>query len=163
MEASKNSIPKISAIAGVIMCALLIVYFLLMKQMNLIQSLEMRFLNIVILIGVLVTTFKYYRRKTNLLNIPYFQGLSLGILTSSIGFMLFAIFMYNYLTYDPSLFLLMKGSTLMMGFGSLTPGYAAFTIIVQGCIAGLIVSFAIIQFYYVGFHKTKEQKKLETS
>ena len=68
--------------------------------------------------------------------------------------------MYNYLNYDPSTLLAMKGSTLMMGYGSLTPGYTAFTIIVQGGIAGLIVSFAIIQFYYVGFHKTKEQDSI---
>jgi hypothetical protein len=133
-----------------------------MKYLDLLYITELRFLNIFILITGLIVTFRYYRKQTNVLNVPYFEGLGLGVLTSFVSFALFAVFIYYYfLEVDPALLQSLKGNTVMLGNTSMTAFYTAATVVLQGMVSGLIVSFAIMQYYKSGFYKTLSEKRKE--
>ena len=159
MSTQQLSIPTLAAKASALICTSFIAYFLLMQYLSLLHITELRFLNIIILITGLVTTYRYYRKKTKILNILYFDGLLLGILTSVASFLFFAIFVYIYFRADPALLQVLKGNTIMMGFGSVTPANAAVTVVIEGVISGLIISFAIMQYYKSGFYRTIQEKR----
>ena len=159
MSTPQLSIPKLAVKAAVRICISFIVYFMMMKYLNLIHITSLRFLNIFILIGGLFATYRYYRAQTKILNIEYFDGILLGILTSIASFIFFAIFIYISFRAEPALLQVLKGNTIMMGFGSLTPAYAAATVIIEGTFSGLIISFAIMQYYKSGFYRTIQEKR----
>lgn len=159
MNPQEISIPKLALKSGILICASFIVYFMIMKYLNLIHVVELRFLNIFILIAGLLSTFRYFRRQTNVLNIVYLEGLFLGVLTTLVSFMLFAVFLYFYfLKVDPDLLLELKDNAMMMGT-SLTATSAAASVLIQGACSGLIISFAIMQYYKSGFYKTMQEKR----
>lgn len=140
------SFEKISIKAGIIICAGYIIYFIFMKYMNLLGIAELRSLNFLILLIGLFLTFRYYRLKSQM-HIEYLKGLSLGIFTSIISIVLFAIFIFTYFSeIDPPLLQQLKNSAPVIG-QYLTPFSAAFTIILEGGISGLIISFALMQYY----------------
>ena len=155
------SIPQLAVKAGVLICISFIIYFMSMKYFNLIHFAELRFLNIFILITGLILTLRYYRQKTNILNIAYFDGFLLGIITAIASHLFFAVFIYIYFHTNPESLLVLKGNTVMMGSGSLTPAYAAATVVIEGTFAGLIISFAIMQYYKSGFYRTIQEKRQE--
>ncbi|MEO8085973.1 MAG: hypothetical protein ABI763_04085 [Bacteroidota bacterium] len=158
METKPFSIPTLAVKAGFIICASFIAYFMVMKYCNLTQYAVLRFLNLFILTGGLLLTFRYYRRKTKILNIAYFDGLLLGVVTSLTTFLLFAVFIYNYFLYvDPLLLQELKGNTVMMG-NSLTAFTASATILVEGICAGVILTFIIMQYFKSGFYRTLQEK-----
>lgn len=158
MEITEISIPKIALIAGFIIFLLLILSFLGMKYFQVIHLPALRFVNIFILIFGLVFTFNYYRNKTKILNIPYLEGLWLGMLTSLISCVAFSIFIFIYFYFIDSLLIQeLKGNTIMMG-NSLTASAAAFSSIIEGLCAGGITSFIIMQYYKSGFYKTRQEK-----
>ncbi len=140
------SFEKLSLKAGVIICFAYVIYFIFMKNMNLLEVTELRSLNFVILLVGLYFTFRYYRMKSQM-HIEYLKGISLGFFTSLISIVLFAIFILVYFSkIDPLLLQQLKNNAPVMG-QYLTPFSAAFTIIIEGGISGLIISFAIMQYY----------------
>ena len=147
MKTSQNiSFEKISIKAGIIICIGYIMYFIFMKYMNLLDIAELRSLNFLILIVGLYFTFRYYKMKSQM-HIEYLKGLSLGIFTSIISIVLFAIFIFIYFSeIDSQLLQQLKNNAPIMGH-YLTPFSAAFTIILEGGISGLIISFAMMQYY----------------
>ncbi len=158
MEIPTFSIPKLAVKAGFIICTSFILYFMLMKYFNLTQFAILRFLNLFILTGGLFLTFRYYRIKTKVLNIAYFDGLTLGVVTTLTSFILFAIFIYNYFLYiDPLLLQELKDNTVMMG-NSLTAFAASATILIEGICSGVILSFVIMQYFKSGFYRTLQEK-----
>ena len=117
-----------------------------MKYTNLIGVIELRSLNFAILLIGLILTFRYCRLKSQM-HIGYIKGISLGIFTSVVSIVLFALFIYIYFSkVDPLLLQQLRNNAPMMG-QYLTPFSAAFTIIVEGGISGLILPFAIMQYY----------------
>lgn len=162
MATTELSIPKLAIKAGIAICISFIAYFMVMKYLDLLYMTELRFLNIFILITGLIVTFRYYRKQTNVLNVPYFEGLGLGLLTSFVSFALFAVFIYFYfLKVDPALLQSLKGNTVMLGNTSMNALYTAATVVLQGMVSGLIVSFVIMQYYKSGFYKTLNEKRKE--
>jgi hypothetical protein len=162
MATTELSIPKLAIKAGIAICISFIAYFMVMKYLDLLYMTELRFLNIFILITGLIVTFRYYRKQTNVLNVPYFEGLGLGLLTSFVSFALFAVFIYFYfLEVDPALLQSLKGNTVMLGNTSMNALYTAATVVLQGMVSGLIVSFVIMQYYKSGFYKTLNEKRKE--
>ena len=143
---NNNSFEGISIKAGIIMCMGYIAYFMLMKYMSLLDIVELRGLNFLILGGGLFLTYRYYKLKTHA-PIDYIKGFSLGTFTSLISVALFAIFIYIYFSkIDPPLLEQLRNNSPLMG-QYLTPFSAAFTIILEGGISGLVISFAIMQYY----------------
>jgi len=147
MKTQENiSFEKVSLVSGILICIVYIAYFLFMIYANLIRITELRAFNFLILLGGLFFTFKYFRSKSKV-HIDYLKGISLGILTSAVSIVLFALFIYIYFSeIDPLLLQQLKNNAPLMG-QYLTPFSAAFTIIVEGSISGLILSFAIMQYY----------------
>lgn len=158
MVITETSIPKIALIAGFIIYLLLAFSFMAMKYFQVIHFPALRFMNIFILIIGLVFTFKYYRNKTKILNIPYLEGLWLGMLTSLISCAAFSISIFIYFYFIDSLLIQeLKGNTIMMG-NSLTASAAALTSIIEGLCTGGVTSFIIMQYYESGFYKTRQEK-----
>jgi len=148
METVEKYIPKLALKAGLLICATLIIYFMLMKYLNLTHVTELRFLNFFILAIGLIMTFRHYRAKTKILKIRFLDGILIGVFTTFVSAAVFAIFVYFYfLNIDPALIQELKGNTVMLGTGSLTPLYAAITIVIEGICSGVIISFAIMQYY----------------
>lgn len=159
MEPQKVYTPKLALKSGILICFSFITYFMLMKMFNLIHITELRFLNIFIMTGGLVLTFRQYRFKSKILNINYLDGMFLGVLTSLISVVTYTVFIYFYfLKIDPALLQELKGNTVMTG-NSLSATSAAATVIVEGICAGIILSFIILQYYKSGFYKTVQEKR----
>lgn len=159
VAATDVSIPKIALIAGLAIFLLLTLSFLIMSYFHVIQFPELRFLNIFILVIGLVFAYRYYRSKTNILNIAYIEGLWLGMFTSLLSCAAFGIFIFIYFYFiDNTSIQELDGNTLMMGH-SLTASAASLSSIVEGLCTGGITSFIIMQYYKSGFYKTRQERK----
>lgn len=73
---NKISIEKIGLVAGLITCASLITYFMIMKYLNFMHSEIAWALNTIILGAGILLSYRYYRSKTqlNVDYIPVFRG-----------------------------------------------------------------------------------------
>lgn len=159
MNTPDRSIPKLSIQAGLLISAAFIAYFIFMDFFNLTHVIALRFLNVFILLSGLLITFRHYRTKTKILNIPYMEGLLLGISATMISVIFFAIFVYSYFSWiNPAILLELKDHTVMMG-SSLTALTAAATILIEGVCSGMIISFTIMQYYKSGFYRTLQEKR----
>jgi len=116
METPQNiSLEKVGIKAGIITCFAYISYFIFMKYANLIEFTELRSLNFVIMLAGLYFTFRYYRLKSKI-QIDYFKGILLGIVTSIVSVILFAIFIFIYFKLvDTQLLQQLKNNTPLMG------------------------------------------------
>ena len=151
MEAEKKSIQTLGITTGLVMFVALVAYFLLMKSFNLIHITELRCLNFFILLGGLMYAYRQYKRPD--MNVEYLSGMGLGVITTAVSVLPFALFIYIYFSYvDLTFIQVLKEHSVMMG-EYLTPGTAAGTVAVEGICSGLIISFAIMQYYKSGFKK----------
>ena len=80
----------------------LIVYFVVMHFAGLSHRVELRLLNLIILVaGVYFALRKF--RETHDSHLHYFRGLVVGVATAAIGSFIFAAFMFIYMSADDSL------------------------------------------------------------
>ncbi len=153
MEESKISIEKTALKAGLIICASLIIYFMLMRFLNLTNSAIAWSFNFIILFTGITLTYRYYRTKTKL-NIEYLPGMMLGCITTGVAAISFTFFVYTYFSsLDPSLLQLLKDNILFMG-QQITPLRVAGATIIEGICSGVIISFMMMQYYKSGFKRT---------
>ena len=120
----------------------LILFFLLMKFLNLITIVELRFVNFfILLIGIRYILLA--RRKENQGKLEYLSGMMLGFMTSVTASVIFSCFVFLYLSFlDHSL---MQYIINTQPFGSyLSPGGAALIIVGEGAASGAILSFALM-------------------
>ncbi|MGB3943136.1 MAG: DUF4199 domain-containing protein, partial [Candidatus Manganitrophaceae bacterium] len=83
---------------GLKIAAGLIVYFIIMKFLGLLHVVELRMLNLVILVaGVFFALRKFKRTHEDHLN--YFRGLVTGVAASAIGSVGFAAFFFVYVSF----------------------------------------------------------------
>lgn len=145
MERENISIQKWSIVAGLLTGSGLIAYFLIMKLLNLIEILELRFLNIIILFTGIVLTINYLRLKTNG-KFMYLEGLALGFFTTLISVGIFGIFIFLYLSqFDPGFFYYIQTHGW---FGEhLTPVTATIAVLLEGISSGAIITFISMQFF----------------
>ena len=146
MNNGKLSITKLSMIAGVLICLAMMAYFFIMKISGLVAIPELRLLNIVImLIGTWLTIRHYNQRSKS--HIQYFEGLSLGFATVQVAITVFAVFIGIYLyKIDPDLLVQIKAHAPMMG-KYLTPVSAVVSLLVEGMVSGLVISFIVMQYF----------------
>src|SRR4051812_40703487 len=109
---TKSNPPRIAVGAGLITSASLVLYFILMRYLNLITILEFRYLNFFILLGGILLALKRYKRSNNNY-VPSLEGFGLGLLTTAIALAPFATFIGIYLSLDPIFMGYIKQHVLM--------------------------------------------------
>ncbi|HBH24901.1 MAG TPA: hypothetical protein DDY13_15960 [Cytophagales bacterium] len=98
---SQNNIENIGLRWGLIVFALLGLYFMLMKMLGLIHVIELRLLNGVIMFYGCFSAVKTARK--NLADFNFFKGMGTGMLTALISSGLFTVFGFIFLTFiEPS-------------------------------------------------------------
>lgn len=134
---------RIPEIYGAMIAAGLIVYFLLMYLVGLIHVIELRLLNLVVLIAGVYFALRQYRR-THGLHMDYFHAFTTGIGAAAIGTMAFSIFLFLWLKLDHSL---MRSIAEKEPQGIyLDPYIAAFMVSMEGFFSGLFVTFLLSNF-----------------
>lgn len=129
---------------GLRIAAGLIVYFIIMKFLGLLHVVELRMLNLVILVaGVFFALRKFKRTHEDHLN--YFRGLVTGVAASAIGSVGFAAFFFVYVSFiDTELMQYIIENEPMGRF--LNPYISAFIVALEGVFSGLLVTFIIINY-----------------
>jgi len=129
---------------GLITTAGLIAYFLLMKLAGLVQIVELRMLNLFILIAGVGFAIREYKRSSDD-EMDYLQGFGIGMLTTAVSVITFSLFIFFYLNLlDPAFMETIKQEE---AFGQyLNPYMAALAIFFEGMGSGLILSFIIMQY-----------------
>ncbi len=146
MKNENPSTTRLALITGFLICLAMIAYFLIMKLAGLVEIAELRLLNVFIMMGGCALAIRYYNATYNR-HIQYLEGIMLSFLSINISAFIFAIFIFIYLSQlDPVLLDALKSNAPVMG-KYLTPFSAAFSLIVEGVIAGLIVSFVLMQYF----------------
>ncbi len=119
----------------------LIVFFLLMKVLNLHHHVELRILNLIILsAGVYLTLKKFKAAHNDHLN--YFRGLITGVTAAGIGSILFGLFLFVLLKADVDLMQSIKDNEPMGRH--LNPYIAAFIVTLEGFFSGFLVTFVLL-------------------
>ena len=145
MKTKDTSVQKISIAAGLLVCAGLIAYFLLMKMMGLLDVLELRILNFFILLAGIIYAIKYLQSQ-NQENFEYFEGIAVGFLTACVSVISFGFFVFVYLKMiDPAFMQYIQENSIFGHY--LTPGLAAVGIMIEGISSGAIISFACMQHF----------------
>jgi hypothetical protein len=129
---------------GLRIAAGLIVYFIIMKFLGLLHVVELRMLNLVILVaGVFFALRKFKRTHEDHLN--YFRGLVTGVAASAIGSVGFAAFFFVYVSFiDTELMQYIIENEPMGRF--LNPYISAFIVALEGVFSGLLVTFILINY-----------------
>ncbi len=136
---------------GLYTAAALIGYFLLMKLFGLAEILELRLLNLAIVVAGIIMAIDKYKDVTHE-HMEYLTGYGIGSSTTVVSVVIFSIFMGFYLSFDHT-FMEHIRSTALMGH-YLDPATAAFTVLGEGLSSGVIASFALMQWYKRYTHQT---------
>lgn len=121
----------------------LIVYFVVMHLSGFSHHVELRLLNLLILVtGVYLALRKFKNSHSDHLN--YFRALITGVATAAIGSVIFAAFFFAYMKLDSSLMESIIQNEPMGRY--LNPYIAAFIVALEGLFSGLLVTFILINF-----------------
>lgn len=128
---------------GIRIAAALIIYFVLMKLTGLAHFVELRLLNLLILVaGIYFALKKFKQLHKEQLN--YFRALITGVTTGAIGSLIFALFLFIYMRVDTSM---MEAITVNEPMGRyLNPYIASFIVALEGVFSGLLVTFVLINY-----------------
>jgi hypothetical protein len=119
----------------------LIVYFVIMHMTGLSHHVELRLLNLLILVTGVYVALKRFR-DTHDSHLNYFRALATGVQTAAIGSVIFAVFLWTYMTFDSSLMESIRVNEPMGRY--LNPYMAAFIVALEGLFSGLLVTFILI-------------------
>jgi glucan phosphoethanolaminetransferase (alkaline phosphatase superfamily) len=121
----------------------LIVYFVVMHMVGLSHHVELRLLNLLILVtGVFLALRRF--RETHGSHLNYFRALVTGVSTAAIGSVIFAVFLWAYMTFDSSLMQSIKENEPMGRY--INPYMGAFIVALEGLFSGLLVTFILINY-----------------
>lgn len=142
--------------AGIFTSTGMILYFVIMRLLNLHHHLELHYLNIIILFLGL-----RYAIKRNIFisgEIKYFEGLKSGIVVTIITIIIFNIFMLIYETIiDPDFLILLK-ENIHLG-NEFTSQQTIFNVMglltIEGLSSGFIMTFILMQYYKADSSETK--------
>ncbi len=152
------SIENVGVVGGLLTCLGLIIYFMIMKSINLMQSEIAWSMNTLILGAGIMLTYRYYRTKTQL-TVEYLPGLLLGIITTATCVILFSLFMYFWLSgVDQSILEFLKVNSVFMGGERISPFKAGASVFIEGGCSGLLISYMLMQYYKSGFRRKTGEK-----
>ncbi len=121
----------------------LIAYFVVMKLVNLANIVELRLLNLLILVaGVYFALQKF--KETHGKHINYFRALATGVATAAIGSLGFALFMFIYMKVDNDMMQWIINNEPMGRY--LNAYMVSFIVALEGVFSGLLVTFVLINY-----------------
>ena len=121
----------------------LIAYFLLMKVINLSDHVELRLLNLLILVAGVFFALKKYK-ETHGKHLNYFLALATGVATSAIGSIGFALFLFIWMKVDANMLQHIIDTEPMGHY--LNAYMASFIVALEGVFSGLLVTFVLINY-----------------
>jgi hypothetical protein len=123
----------------------LVLFFIVMKFLNLATMVELRFVNFfILLLGVRKALL--LKRKENNGRLEYLPGMLVGFMTALIASLIFAAFVFVYLFFFDHA--LMENIKTTQTFGNiLSPVRVCLLIIIEGIASGAILSFAFMHLY----------------
>ena len=138
-----NNPNRIPESYGLRIAAALIIYFVVMHLTGLSHHVELRLLNLVILITGVYFALKKFK-NTHGAHLNYFRALATGVSTAALGSLIFAIFLFIYMKLDTSLMESIVQNEPMGRY--LNPYIAAFIVALEGLFSGLLVTFILINY-----------------
>lgn len=121
----------------------LMAYFVIMVIVGLAHHVELRLLNLgILVIGVYYALRRYRETREDKLN--YFRALITGVATAAIGSVVFAAFLFIYMNVDDSLMQSLIENEPMGRY--LNPYIASFIVALEGLFSGLLVTFVLINY-----------------
>ena len=134
---------RIPEIYGTLITLGLIVYFFTMYAVGLVHVIELRLLNLFIMLGGIYLALRQYKR-THAGHLNYFRGLSIGVATSTIGASTFAAFLLLYLKIDNNL---MQSIIAREPMGRYLNEYiAAAVITMEGIFSGFTMTYLLLNY-----------------
>jgi len=128
---------------GLRIAAGLIVYFVAMYLLGLGHRVELRLLNLLILVAGIYFGLKKFK-ETHGQHINYFRALVTGIATGAIGSLIFALFMFAYMKLDAGMMQSIIDNEPMGRY--LNAYMAAFIVALEGFFSGLLATFVLINY-----------------
>lgn len=145
MAEKKITIESLGIKYGLYLFGGLVAYFLIMKLFGLHEVVELRFFNFVILIAAVYSALKYFKKKSGSV-LTYFRGIGIGVLTSFVGVIPFAIFIGFYLGFmDQELMQTIKSDQAAY-ITYINPFSLSFVIALEGMISGFFTTFILMQY-----------------
>lgn len=140
-----DTIERLSFRYGISMALALAGFFFLMKAFGLEHNLELRAFNLLILGSFVLMAIKQYKKQKNN-QVTYLKGLGLGILTTVVGAVSFAIMVVCYISIvNPGFMELIKSQEPFGNF--LNPTLVGCTIVIEGIASGCLATYGIMQFF----------------
>ncbi len=139
----KSSIEYIALKNGLITFGGLVAYFLLMKIVGLVHIVELRSLNFLIMVTGVWLAFKEYKKSHNE-GLAYFNGIGLGLRTTIVSVIPFALFIFFYLKLDPAFMETIRANE-MFGY-HLNPYLLGFLIAFEGSLSGFFIAYTLMQY-----------------
>jgi hypothetical protein len=134
---------EVSSIYGTLIFLGLTVYFLVMYAVGAIHIVELRFLNLFIMLAGIYYAVKQYRR-THLGDIAYFRALAIGASTAAIASATFGLFMFLFLQFEGNL---MESIRVNEQIGRyLNPYIASFAVMLEGFFSGFGLSYLLCNY-----------------
>jgi len=128
---------------GLRVAAGLMVYFIAMRLLHLDHQVELRLLNLFILMGGIYFGLKRFK-ETHGKDLGYFRALITGVSIGAIGSVVFAFFMFVFMKVDDSL---MQSIIANEPMGRYLNAYmASFIIALEGVFSSLLVTFVLINY-----------------
>ena len=121
----------------------LIAYFVVMNLLGYSHRVELRLLNLLILVAGVYLALKKFR-ETHEERLNYFRALATGVSTAAVGSSIFAVFLFVYMSLDTTLMNSIVQNEPMGRY--LNPYMAACVVALEGCFSGLLVRFVLINF-----------------
>ncbi|HTJ50700.1 MAG TPA: DUF4199 domain-containing protein [Cyclobacteriaceae bacterium] len=128
---------------GLRIAAGLIGYFLIMKVAGFSHVVELRLVNIVILVAGVYLALKKFK-QTHEEHLNYFRALITGVATGAIGSLIFALFLFIWMKVDVGMMQHIQETDPMGRY--LNPYIAAFIVALEGVFSGLLVTFILINY-----------------
>jgi hypothetical protein len=134
---------EITQIYGTLIFLGLTIYFLLMYAFGLQHVVELRFLNLFIMLAGVYYAMMQYRRMHDG-HINYFRALSLGTATAFIGATTFGIFLFFFLKFEGNLMTSIQENETIGRY--LNPYIAACVVMLEGVFSGLGLSYILVNY-----------------
>jgi hypothetical protein len=138
-----NRPDRIPEIYGTLITLGLIVYFFAMYAFGLVHIIELRLLNLFIMLAGIYMAMKQYKRTHNG-HLNYFRALSTGVATATIGASTFALFLLLYLKIDGNLMQSIIENEPMGRY--LNEYVAAAMVTIEGVFSGFTMTYLLLNY-----------------
>ncbi len=139
------SIHKTGFIYGIITAFLLVIYFIIMRQLHLIEYTGLRYVNYLFIGLGIFLAYRSMLNKIHRMHLPYLQGLILGLWIAVTAGLVFAVFVAIFTGIHPDF---LPSIAPRIAFdGPLTPFMAAFLVFAESLIIGIVWSLILMQYF----------------